>query len=72
MDGRQAHKHTKNTDEYKTTPVVLFTTSSSELDKAFAQKWGADFISKPLKYDEIKQLAHYFVGRSREEVWKQA
>src|SRR5690348_12239983 len=45
MDGRQALVKIKEHTHFKNVPVVLFTTSNSYLDKEFAQKWGADFIT---------------------------
>lgn len=61
MNGREALIRIRQSEEYKNLPVVLFTTSSSELDKAFARKWGAEFITKPLIYSELEELAKRFV-----------
>ena len=63
MDGRQALVKIKGNEELKKIPVVMFTTSNSHLDKEFAQKWGADFITKPLRYSEVEGLAEEFVRR---------
>ena len=62
MDGREALKQIKESDHFHKIPVVLFTTSSSEHDRAFAQKWGAHFITKPLIFDELRELAKIFVS----------
>jgi CheY-like chemotaxis protein len=61
MDGREALVNIKQTEIYKDIPVVLFTTSSSDGDKAFAQKWGAEFITKPLIFSELQKLAETFL-----------
>ena len=61
MNGREALIRIRQSDDYKHLPVVLFTTSSSELDRAFARKWAAEFITKPLVYSELEQLAKRFV-----------
>lgn len=62
MNGREALMQIRQSDDFKNIPVVLFTTSSSELDKAFAKKWGAEFITKPLVYSELEELAKRFVS----------
>jgi len=62
MDGREALIRIRQSDDFKSLPVVLFTTSSSELDKAFARKWGAEFVTKPLIYSELQQLAKQFLS----------
>jgi CheY-like chemotaxis protein len=62
MNGREALIRIRQSDDFKDIPVILFTTSSSELDKAFARKWGAEFITKPLVYSELEQLAKRFVS----------
>jgi DNA-binding response OmpR family regulator len=61
MDGKEALMRIKQSDTFKTIPTVLFTTSSSEMDKSFARKWGADFITKPLMYNELEELARTFI-----------
>lgn len=62
MDGRETLIQLKQHDRYKTIPVVLFTTSSSSLDKAFADKWGAKFITKPLVYAEMEKMVDTFIA----------
>lgn len=61
MDGREALIRIKQTEDFKNIPAVLFTTSSSDIDKAFARKWGAEFITKPLIYSELEELAKRFL-----------
>ena len=63
MDGRQALIKIKQNSKFSNHPVVLFTTSNSKLDKDFAIKWGADFLTKPLKYSEVEELAEEFARR---------
>ena len=72
MDGRQALVKIKAHADLKKVPVVMFTTSSSNLDKEFALKWGADFITKPLRYAEVEGLAEEFVRRCDQEINKRA
>jgi DNA-binding response OmpR family regulator len=61
MNGREALIEIRQSDTFKTIPTVLFTTSSSESDRLFAQEWGAAFITKPIIFDELKELARNFV-----------
>jgi len=70
MDGRQALVKIKGHPQLNKVPVVLFTTSNSHLDKEFAQKWGADFITKPLRFAEVEGLAEEFVKRCDAEMAK--
>jgi CheY-like chemotaxis protein len=62
MNGREALIRIRQSDNFKNIPVVLFTTSSSEMDRAFAKKWGAEFITKPLVYSELEELAKRFIS----------
>lgn len=63
MDGRQTLIQLKQSEKTRHIPVVMFTTSNSRLDKDFAVKWGADFITKPLKFGEVVSLADDFIRR---------
>lgn len=72
MDGREALIRIKQSDDFKFLPVVLFTTSSSDLDKAFAKKWGAEFITKPLVFSELEQLAKRFLSLCSSAVTEKA
>ena len=72
MDGRQALIQIKQQNKFSSLPVVMFTTSNSRMDKDFAIKWGADFITKPLKYSEVEGLAHEFVRRCDFEIKERA
>ncbi len=63
MDGRQTLIQLKQSEHTREIPVVMFTTSNSQMDKDFALKWGADFITKPLKFAEVVNLADDFIKR---------
>lgn len=47
MDGKMVLKEIKKNEMLSTVPVVLFTTSSSELDKLFASKESVELVTKP-------------------------
>jgi CheY-like chemotaxis protein len=53
MDGKQALTLIKKDDGLSNVPIVLFTTSSSELDKSFAARHGVQLITKPIKHMEL-------------------
>lgn len=49
MDGKRVIIEIKKDDILSSVPIVFFTTSSSVLDKMFAEKAGVSFITKPSK-----------------------
>jgi CheY-like chemotaxis protein len=63
MDGKETLKLLKTTDRFKNIPVIVFSTSKGEKDKQFAEKWGADFIPKPVSYKNLEGLVKEFVER---------
>ena len=72
MNGKEVLIRLKQSEDFKNIPVVVFTTSSNKADKDFAQKWGADFITKPLVYAELESLATTFVSKCNFEISKRA
>lgn len=54
MDGKQALVEIKKDKELDQVPVVMFTTSSSQLDMAFCEKYGVDFITKPINMQDFR------------------
>ena len=68
MDGRQTLIQLKQHETYKNIPVVMFTTSNSPTDIEFARKYGADFVTKPLRFDEIENLVTVFADRCKVEI----
>ena len=72
MNGREALIRIRQSESFKNIPVVLFTTSSSDLDRAFAKKWGAEFITKPLVFSELEMLAKRFVSLCTSSVTERA
>lgn len=47
LDGKETLSILKSTDDYKDIPVVVFTTSESELDKLYCKKFNTEMITKP-------------------------
>ena len=72
VNGREALLRIRNSDVLKNIPVVLFTTSSSAKDKSFAYTWGAEFITKPLIYSELEDLADMFINICDREIKNRA
>jgi CheY-like chemotaxis protein len=63
MDGRETLIRMRQSTAYNNMPVVIFTTSSHQAEKEFAQKWGAEFVTKPLVYSELEKLVQTFVSK---------
>ncbi|HEX2607682.1 MAG TPA: response regulator [Flavisolibacter sp.] len=57
MDGRTTLKEIKADRRFNAIPVLLFTTSSSEIDRRFALQYNADFITKPIHFEQQELLA---------------
>jgi CheY-like chemotaxis protein len=68
VDGKQVLRLLRSMERFAEVPVVLFTTSSLPSDRAFAEKYGAGFITKPLQYKQMEQITDEFVGHCAEEI----
>lgn len=53
MDGKETLSVLKNTPQYKEIPVVVFTTSASDLDKMFCKKFDTEMITKPPTFSTL-------------------
>ena len=61
-DGRETLKEIKNDERLQHIPVLVFTTSSSQLDKKSAYELGANcFITKPDTFNQLTELARCFI-----------
>ena len=54
LDGKETLSILKKTDGLSHIPVVVFTTSNSELDKLFCKKFQVDMITKPPHYKSLE------------------
>jgi CheY-like chemotaxis protein len=54
MDGKQTLATIKRTEAFQELPVVVFTTSSSELDKHFCNSFNVEMITKPPSYHRLE------------------
>jgi CheY-like chemotaxis protein len=56
-DGRELLKELKNNKTFRPIPIIVFTTSSSEKDKAASYELGANcFITKPDSYTDLIEI----------------
>jgi CheY-like chemotaxis protein len=56
MDGREALKRIKEDVVLREIPAVVFTTSQSEMDKAYCKRYGVEMITKPLDYSSLERI----------------
>ena len=65
LNGRDTLAILKNNEAYNAIPVVVFTTSSSELDHAFCKKMGAEVFTKPPSYESLKNTVQRLLSFCR-------
>jgi CheY-like chemotaxis protein len=53
LDGKETLSIIKNTNDYKDIPVVVFSTSESELDKLYCKKLSTEMITKPPTFSTL-------------------
>jgi CheY-like chemotaxis protein len=70
MNGKEALQKIRQMNRYQNIPVVLFTTSSTDLDKSFAKKHNAGFVTKPLDNRQMKNITDQFIQHCDDEVQK--
>jgi len=70
MNGKEALQRIRKMERFQNIPVVLFTTSSTEVDKNFAMKYNAGFVTKPLDNRQMKNITAQFIDHCADEVQK--
>jgi CheY-like chemotaxis protein len=68
VNGRDVLKRVKEMPLLASVPVVLFSTSSSPLDKEFAKKFNAGFVTKPLDISQMQMITELFVNHCNDEI----
>lgn len=68
MNGKEALSRIRKLQRFEKTPVVLFTTSSMPLDKHFAEKYNAGFITKPLNTQQMLEITDKFLDHCSPDV----
>ncbi|MFL5786823.1 MAG: response regulator [Flavisolibacter sp.] len=56
LSGRDTLSIIKKDPTYEPMPIVIFTTSNSEMDKTFCKKYNVDMITKPPAYNSLQQI----------------
>lgn len=54
LSGRETLAILKSEEDYQSIPVVVFTTSSSEMDRMFCHRFGVEMLTKPSSFDGLK------------------
>lgn len=70
MNGKETLSAIRNHPQLNRLPVVLFTTSNSPADIAFAENHDAILITKPIEYSDLENIARKFVERCNFEINK--
>jgi CheY-like chemotaxis protein len=68
LDGKETLMAIRSLKRYQDVPVVMFTTSSFPLDKDFADRNGAGFITKPLDLKQFSAIAEQFISHCADEI----
>lgn len=56
LDGRETLSILKKTDDYKDIPVVVFTTSESEIDRLYCKKFNTEMVTKPPTFKTLANV----------------
>jgi CheY-like chemotaxis protein len=62
MDGRETLVKIKSDQRLSQIPVVIFSTSSSRLDKIFFERHNTAYFVKPINFQELKKTAEKFIS----------
>ena len=57
MDGRETLVRIKSDERLSGIPIVIFSTSSSQLDKTFFEKHNTAYFVKPINFEDLKRTA---------------
>lgn len=57
LDGRQTFVRIKADPDLKNIPIVIFSTSSSEVDKLFFKSKNVEYLTKPYEYTHLVEVA---------------
>ena len=68
MNGKETLLKIREMSRFQNIPVVLFTTSSTDFDKSFAEKYNAGFVTKPLDNRQMKEITDKFIEHCTDEV----
>lgn len=57
MDGRETLLKIKSDEKLSKIPIVIFSTSSSPMDKTFFDRYRTAYFVKPINFEELKKTA---------------
>jgi len=57
MDGRETLVRIKSDERLAKIPIVIFSTSSSQLDRTFFEKYNTAYFVKPINFETLKTTA---------------
>ena len=60
IGGKETVKLLKGTKRYNDIPLVMFTSSRSEVDASFCREHNIEMVSKPSGFDKLVEKAKYF------------
>lgn len=70
MDGKEALMKVRQMKRFEDVPSILFTTSSQQRDKDFAEEYNAGFLTKPIDYNQIEIIAGKFIEHCSDGIKK--
>jgi CheY-like chemotaxis protein len=62
LDGKETLSIIKNHHEFKSIPVVVFTTSESELDRMYCKRFQTEMFSKPPSFSTLESTIVKLLG----------
>ena len=68
LDGRETLLKLRQLDHFQKIPVILFTTSSQPVDRNFAVKNNAGFITKPIDFTQLEKIINTFIDHCTDDV----
>jgi CheY-like chemotaxis protein len=57
MNGRETLASLRANPRYKNIPIVVYTTSSNQMDESYCRNLGASWLNKPHSVDGVKKAA---------------
>lgn len=70
LNGKEVLMRIRQMEHFKSTPVVVFTTSSLPQDEKIAIQHNAGFITKPIDIKQMQMITDRFIDHCAEEIRK--
>jgi CheY-like chemotaxis protein len=65
LGGKETLATIKTHESYKSIPVVVFTTSESDLDRMFCERYNTEMITKPPSFKTLEATIYKVLGFAR-------